>query len=374
MAAYHAEYLCDLAKPSQAIAIPHVFTTGDNESHSFTALVYDSSDPACGLMAGNVSGAVVLPDGSTVPLTNGVKGELRTIRLSDGKTVQATPCTVTTVQACFAYSGRVKLLIRLIDGETATTVLAALAQVQQGLTGTIIDPGDVIEDITTLIAEANEAAEDAESALSQATAVVSYAEQTGKTDAQKAQARTNIGAASDALGGSENVISGFLIAQVTASEITESSNQTKLSLYFPIVEGQRYTLDKTVRTPHTRCGYTSTVPQYGMVPDSFEMLDGGNGCSEVTFTAPQDGYAVIWVLDTAMTTGVTMDYIRANAVVYKGDYRSDYNVGTMKLSDSVVNANHVYFCGAGRELATLKAGIEAATQYMDSVLYVDPGT
>lgn len=34
---------------------------------------------------------------------------------------------------------------------------------------------------------------------------------------------------------------------------------------------------------------------------------------------------------------------------------------------------HVFYCGSGRSLATLKAGIEAATKYMDSVLYVDAG-
>lgn len=35
--------------------------------------------------------------------------------------------------------------------------------------------------------------------------------------------------------------------------------------------------------------------------------------------------------------------------------------------------NHVFFCGHNRTLNTLKAGIEEATKYMDSVLYVDDG-
>ena len=47
MAAYHAEYLTNLAKPPQVIQIPHQFTKGDNESNTFTVLVYDSTDPEC---------------------------------------------------------------------------------------------------------------------------------------------------------------------------------------------------------------------------------------------------------------------------------------------------------------------------------------
>ena len=41
------------------------------------------------------------------------------------------------------------------------------------------------------------------------------------------------------------------------------------------------------------------------------------------------------------------------------------------IADSL--RNKVFYCGATRELSTLKAGIETATQYMDSILYVDPG-
>lgn len=36
--------------------------------------------------------------------------------------------------------------------------------------------------------------------------------------------------------------------------------------------------------------------------------------------------------------------------------------------------NHVFYCGANRDIKTLKEGIEIATRYMDSVLYVDAGT
>lgn len=198
MAAYHAEYLTDLAKPSRVIQIPHQFAMGDNESHTFSVLVYDSDNPSCGLMAGTVSGIVVRPDGGSVILT-GEKGEAaETVNLPDGTTVQATRCTITTLQACFAYAGQITVVIRLVDDETITAVFMGRGPVVPSLTDTPVDPGELIEDITTLIATANQAAEDAEDALEQASAIVSYAEQTGQTDAQKEQARTNIGAGSAA--------------------------------------------------------------------------------------------------------------------------------------------------------------------------------
>ena len=170
-----------------------------------------------------------------------------------------------------------------------------------------------------------------------------------------------------------NVIEGYLIAQVTDAAITESTNNTKISVYFPVTVGTRYTLDKKVFTAHTRCGYTANVPKFGDDPDNFSMLDSGNGCSHVTFTAAQNGYCVIWVLDTA-SNNVTLDFIRQNTIVYKGDYRPNYTKATMTIIDSVENSNHVFYCGSGRKLSTLKAGIEEATKYMDSVLYVDAGT
>lgn len=152
MAAYQATYQTDLAAPSRVISIPHVFAMGDNESHTFTALVYNSRDPECGLMDGSVSGVVVRPDGGTVPLT-GEKGEdVVEVTLPDGSTAQATACTMTLIQGCFAFPGQITIVIRLIDGDQATAVLVARGTVTTSLTDTIVDPGDVVPDITQLLA------------------------------------------------------------------------------------------------------------------------------------------------------------------------------------------------------------------------------
>lgn len=46
---------------------------------------------------------------------------------------------------------------------------------------------------------------------------------------------------------------------------------------------------------------------------------------------------------------------------------------TTSADNPVMSSRHVFYCGENREIKTLKAGIEAAEQYMNSVLYVDAG-
>lgn len=150
MAAYHAEYLTDLAKPSRVIQIPHQFAMGDNESHTFSALVYDSEDPECGLLTGTVSGVVVRPDGWTVPLT-GTKGDaVETVNLPDGTTAQATRCSLTLIQGCFAYAGQITIVIRLCHNDQQTTVFVGRGTVVPSLTDTTVDPGEVVPGVDEL--------------------------------------------------------------------------------------------------------------------------------------------------------------------------------------------------------------------------------
>ena len=195
MAAYHATYQTDLAGPSRVIAIPSIFAMGDNESHTFTVQVYDSRNPEAGLLAGTVAGVVVRPDGATVPLT-GTKGEETVdVTLPDGSTAQATECSMTLIQGCFAYAGQITIVIRLVDGEAQTAVFVARGTVTTSLTDTVVDPGEVVPDIATLLA-AVEACEEATAAAQEAADhAVQYDAAQTLTDAQKTQARTNIGAA-----------------------------------------------------------------------------------------------------------------------------------------------------------------------------------
>ena len=195
MAAFNSTFQTDLAKPSRVVPIPDTYTRGDNESHTITVLVYDSANPNCGLMAGSVSAAVARQDGNTIPLTTGTKGAATVpVKLADGSTAQATPCTVTLKQACFDCPGQVVVVIRLVSGETITSIFVGSGKVNEGLTNSIIDPGDVITDITALIAAAEQAAEDAEEALAIATHVVRYDETQTMTSSERAIASHNVGA------------------------------------------------------------------------------------------------------------------------------------------------------------------------------------
>ena len=302
MAAYHAEYLTDLAKPSRVIQIPHQFAMGDNESHTFSVLVYDSDNPSCGLMDGTVSGIVVRPDGGSVILT-GEKGEAaETVTLPDGTTAQATRCTITTLQACFAYAGQITVVIRLVDDETITAVFMGRGPVVPSLTDTPVDPGELIEDITTLIATANQAAEDAEDALEQASAIVSYAEQTGQTDAQKEQARTNIGAGSAA--DVADLKSAIIYPPTTPTLVTVTGlniqeDGTKWYAvngynvkYVPCVSGKKLTFTITpTRTGAFRFGYSSASPAHNVAATYIDKLSLTNTTpGTFVYTPSADGY------------------------------------------------------------------------------------
>lgn len=171
MAAYHVTYQTDLAGPSRVIAIPSIFAMGDNESHTFTVQVYDSRNPEAGLLAGTVAGVVVRPDGGTVPLT-GEKGEETVdVTLPDGSTAQATECSMTLIQGCFAYAGQITIVIRLVDGEAQTAVFVARGTVTTSLTDTVVDPGEVVPDIATLLAKIEDCEEAAEEAREAAAAI-----------------------------------------------------------------------------------------------------------------------------------------------------------------------------------------------------------
>ena len=170
MTAYHSEFITDLALPPAARPVPHQFAMGDNNAYTFTALVCDSTDPTAELMEGTVSGCLLRPDGRTVALEGEKGAEVREVTIN-GQTCNATPCSVTLPQACFAYPGRVLLTIKLVNGTTATTALAVSGTVVRTETDSAVDPGEIVPDLAELqaaAAEALSAAADAEAAAQHA--------------------------------------------------------------------------------------------------------------------------------------------------------------------------------------------------------------
>ena len=167
-----------------------------------------------------------------------------------------------------------------------------------------------------------------------------------------------------------NLISDFFQGIILNNELVAGQPYT-LCLIFPIVSGIRYTIDKKIFTPYTRIGYTTNLPKAGDTLANFSALDNNAGSKYVTFTAIASGYATVYVCNATLEQ---VETIKSSAIVYKGDYNEVYNRNTNELSGDVVNANHIFYCGASRELNTLVKGITEATKYMDSVLYVDAGT
>lgn len=197
MAVYLTEVVTDLAMPPQQRPIPHQFAMGDNNAYTITALLCDSRNPEAELMDGTVGGELVRPDGVTVALEGEKGADVRQVNLAAGGLCNATPCSVTLPQACFAVPGRVTLTIKLTDGTTITQALSVSAVVVRTSTDEAVDPGEVIPDLAAIQAAAAEATAAAADARAAASSAVRYDAAQSLTDAQKTMARKNIGAADE---------------------------------------------------------------------------------------------------------------------------------------------------------------------------------
>ena len=178
------ERITDISRPVQIDQLRGSEFTGEALAHTFRVAVVDGGEPVT-LSGGSVSAYFLNASGQALELENGT--------ISDG-------CAELTLpQACYGVPGRFLLTIFYTvttDGTTdKTCIYAAAGSVTQSKSNPTYDPGDAVPDLSTLIQRASEAAEDAQSALAQASAVVSYAAQTGQTADEQAQARANIDAA-----------------------------------------------------------------------------------------------------------------------------------------------------------------------------------
>jgi hypothetical protein len=102
---------------------------------------------------------------------------------------------VTLVSDCYHVPGRFSIAIYVSDGETSTCVYAAVGNVYRTSSDVGIDSGDGIPNLVQLTAAYNACVTATEAAQTAALTAVTYAAQTGKTDAEKASARGNINAA-----------------------------------------------------------------------------------------------------------------------------------------------------------------------------------
>ena len=287
-------------------------------------------------VTGAVKGIVILPDGSDILPFNGS---------SDGSRAW-----IDLPGTALVMSGRVQIALRVYDDGAVTTLLAVSATVRRADADRHFDPDDVVGDITELISEAERvsgvaetAAAQAQDALEQASNIVSYAAQSGQTDAEKAQARANIGAVSEAalslLTARVDALHGLVDydygAEVDNSNIAGGQGNPSLAM---TRKGMLITLNGAVKTNSSSVSYrikingTVATANTGAAPDSWgtplTTLISGHSYRLIAHTVSgsasvrNDG--MFAVFNTGAHTGL------GKAWKYGNDYGYDffYNNGT----------------------------------------------
>lgn len=144
MAQFQHHFAQDLTQDIKIRQCGTVVFNADNLSNVISVDLYNGQTPAT--LGGSVVGAVICPDGSTVPITNG--------------TISGNTVSITLTRACFAIAGQIGVGIQIVTGEIKTTVLKAVYNVIPFSTDNVIDPdsrvsldvADLISDIDAAVA------------------------------------------------------------------------------------------------------------------------------------------------------------------------------------------------------------------------------
>lgn len=155
--------------------------TGDNLAHTWRVRVFDGGG-AVALTGATVTGYFVRTDGNTVAVQGSVEGST---------------AIVTLAQACYAFEGDLKGVMRLTLGGKTVTLSVLTLMVRKVLTDAIIDPGNVIPSLEDLLAQieametATAAANTAAGAANTAAAAADSAASTANTAATAATNAAN---------------------------------------------------------------------------------------------------------------------------------------------------------------------------------------
>ena len=136
MAQIETWYNQDLKHPVSVHYLHGVVFSQDNMGNVVGVNVFDNGVPAS--LSGTVSGSVIRSDGATVAVSGSLSGNRASIAIP---------------QAGYAVPGVISIIIKLTTGSVVTTLCAVVANVYQTQTGTVVDPGTIIPDISELIAE-----------------------------------------------------------------------------------------------------------------------------------------------------------------------------------------------------------------------------
>ena len=128
------QFIQDINMPIKVRNCGGLMFTGDSLADTISVSMYDGTNPYA--ISGTVTCNCIRADGATVPVTGSVSGN----------TAQAT-----LTQACCAIQGPLAVIMKITSGSTTTSILKAVYTVDLGETGTVVDPGTIISNVTALI-------------------------------------------------------------------------------------------------------------------------------------------------------------------------------------------------------------------------------
>ena len=172
----------DVGRGIKEESLGRIFASGDGLAHIFQITVANNGVEQ-DLTGCSVQGYFIRSADDTVLITGSADDSVATVVLP---------------AACYAVYGPFKLIIRVVNGSTRSTVYVASGYVTRSSTDTIIDPGHVIPDITELLAQIDAMRTATAAAEAAATKAVRYDSAQSLQEAEKGTARTNIAAASGA--------------------------------------------------------------------------------------------------------------------------------------------------------------------------------
>ena len=136
MAQIETWYNQDLQQAVKVRYIDGNVFSADNAGNIVGVNLFDGGAPAT--LSGSVSALIIRADGATVAAVGTLSGNQVSVALP---------------QSAYAVPGAISIVLKLTDGTTVTTVLAVVGVVYMSTTDTVVDPGTIIPDITTLVAE-----------------------------------------------------------------------------------------------------------------------------------------------------------------------------------------------------------------------------
>ena len=173
-----ASYKIDISQELHPTPLQQMLICQDKNANRLEFEMYNGDAPYS--PGGSCAGYVVRSDGETVPMTGTVSGNLLSIILPE---------------EAYAIEGPINVAVKSVAGGDRTTIFFGMGTILVGQTGTIVNPGDVIPDITELMAAIDQMEQATAAANAAATKAVRYDTAQSLTGAQKAQARQNIQAA-----------------------------------------------------------------------------------------------------------------------------------------------------------------------------------